>query len=113
MLWLTEDAKLRCDHAGSGKVTGFKPAQSWVTIAGRRVLVDPDPEGRTMNGCIMKPPEFLPCSKTLKVTSGYSRWVKVDAHAVCLSTVVGLTLANPQTQYRVYDPAQVLVGADA
>jgi len=112
MLWLTEDATLRCDHAGSGKVDGFAPAQSWVTVARRRVLIDPDPEGRPMSGCIMKPPEFLPCSTTLKVTSGYSTWVKIDRRGVCLSSVVGLTLANPQTNYSVYDPAQQLVGAD-
>ncbi len=113
MLWLIEDAKLRCDHSGTGRVTGFSPLQSWVTIGRRRVLVEPDPEGRPMSGCIMKPPEFLPCSTTLKVTSGYSTWLKIDGHAVCLSSVVGLTLANPQTNYRVYDPAQQLVGADA
>lgn len=112
MLWLTEDATLRCDHGGSGKVNGFAPAQSWVTIHRRRVLVDPDPERRPMSGCMMKPPDFLPCSKTLKVTAGYSKWIRIDRHAVCLSSVVGLTLANPQTNYRVYDPAQQLVGAD-
>ena len=65
-----------------------------------------------MSGCIMNPPQFLPCSTSLKVTAGYSTWVKIDSHAVCLSSVVGLTLANPQTNYRVYDPAQQLVGAD-
>jgi hypothetical protein len=113
MLWLTEDAKLRCDHAGSGKVTGFAPAQSWVTIDHRRVLIKRDPEGRSMSGCMMKPPNFLPCSKTLKVTKGYSTWVRIDARPVCLSSVVGLTLANPQTKYRVFDPAQQLVAADA
>jgi len=113
MLWLTEDASLHCDHFGTGKVTSFAPLQSWVTVARRRVLVEPDPEGRPMDGCIMNPLEgFLPCSSTLKVTSGYSTWVRVDAHAVCLSSVVGLTLANPQTNYRVYDPGQQLVGAD-
>jgi hypothetical protein len=113
MLWITEDANLRCDHAGSGKVTSFAPLQGWVTVQQRRVLVEPDPEGRPMSGCIMNPPQFLPCSSTLKVTSGYSTWVRVDTHAVCLSSVVGLTLANPQTNYRVYDPGQQLVGADA
>jgi hypothetical protein len=113
MLLITEDAVMRCDHAGSGKVNGFAPAQSWVTIERRRVLVEPDPEQRPFdNGCMMKPPDFLPCSRTLKVTAGYSTYIKIDDRAVCLSTVVGLTLANPQTKYRVYDPAQQLVGAD-
>jgi hypothetical protein len=112
MLWITEDATLRCDHAGSARVTSFFPLQSWVTIGHRRVLVDPDPEGRPMSGCIMNPPQFLPCSTTLKVTAGYSTWIRVDSHGVCLSSVVGLTLANPQTNYRVHDPAQQLVGAD-
>jgi hypothetical protein len=113
MLWLTEDATLRCDHSGSAKVTSFAPLQGWLTIQQRRVLVDPDPEGRPMSGCILNPLEgFLPCSTTLKVTSGYSTWIRVDTHAVSLSSVVGLTLANPQTNYRVYDPGQQLVGAD-
>jgi hypothetical protein len=111
MLWITEDATLKCDHAGSGKVTSFAPFQGWVTIRNRRVLVQPDPEGRPMSGCIMQPPEFLPCSSTLVVTAGYSTWIRIDGHPVCLSTVVGLTLANPQTNYRVYDPAQQLVEA--
>lgn len=112
MLWITEDANLRCDHAGSARITGFAPWQSWVTIARRRVLIEPDPEARPMSGCIMNPPQFLPCSTSLKVTAGYSTWIRIDSHAVCLSSVVGLTLANPQTNYRVYDPAQQLVGAD-
>jgi hypothetical protein len=112
MLWITEDANLRCDHAGSARITGFAPWQSWVTVARRRVLVQPDPEARPMSGCIMNPPQFLPCSTSLKVTAGYSTWIRIDSHAVCLSSVVGLTLANPQTNYRVYDPAQQLVGAD-
>jgi hypothetical protein len=113
MLWITEDAVIRCDHSASGKLTSFAPLQGWVTIQRRRVLVEPDPEGRPMSGCMMKPPDFLPCSSTLKVTSGYSTWIKIDNHAVCLSSVVGLTLANPQTNYRVHDSGQRLVGANA
>ncbi len=111
-LWLTEDAVLRCDHAGSGKVKGFNPAQRWVRIERRRVLIRPDPERRSFDqGCIMKPPQFKPCGLTLAVTSGYSSLVRIDGHPVCLGTVTGMTEGFPPAPYRVHDPAQRLVGA--
>jgi hypothetical protein len=114
MLWLTEDAVIRCDHAGTGKVTGYSPAQSWVTIANRRVLIRPDPVGRTIDGCIMKPPQVpKQCTLTTAVTKGYSAWVRINRQPVCLSSVIGMTDGVPPTNYRVHDPAQKLVAADA
>ena len=44
MRWLTEDAGLICKHV-LGRVS-IAASQRLVTIAGRRVLVDPDPEGK-------------------------------------------------------------------
>lgn len=111
MLWITEDAKLFCDHGG-GHITSFAPRQSWVTVGGRRVLVKPDPEGRPMDGCIIDPVDLKPCARSLQVTAGYSTWIQIDAAAVCLSTIVGLTLSVPSASYRVHDSAQLLVGAD-
>ena len=113
MLWLTEDATITCDHAGTGRVTGYAPAQSWVTVGGRRVLIRPDPEGRPINGCVIPPVAgFLPCKTTLGVQGGYSTWVTIGGQPVSLNSVWGYTMANPQTAFHVRHPGQLLVGAD-
>lgn len=107
---LTEDALLRCDHGGK-----VSPAvrQSWVTIAGRRVLVEDDPEGRKISGCPNTNPlvGIKPCTQTLRVQRGYSELVRIDGHPVCLDAVTGLTDGTPQggVRYIVADPGQALV----
>jgi hypothetical protein len=50
MKLITEDAVLRCDHQGS---VHNQPSQSLVTVAGKKVLVEIDPEGRQITGCPM------------------------------------------------------------
>ena len=49
MLVLTEDALLVCAHE-LGEV-GVAPRQDWVTVNGRKVLVDSDPESRPITKC--------------------------------------------------------------
>lgn len=112
MDWLTEDARLACDHGG--RITN-KPSQALVRIAGRRVLVATDPEGRSINGCpnanIMM--GMRPCKTTLEVKTGYSNFIKIGGHRVCLSNVQGLTDGTlPGTvNYSVLSPGQTDVAA--
>ena len=48
MDWLTEDARLACEHGGS---VSNAPTNKLVRIANRRVLVATNPEGRSITGC--------------------------------------------------------------
>ncbi len=109
---LTEDAVLICNHV-LGTV-GNGPTQSLVTIAGRRVLVETDPVNRPISGCPNIGATIKPCTRTLKVDSGYSDWVRIDGRRVCLDTVTGLTDGTPPgtVHYVVRDPGQQLVEED-
>ncbi len=109
---ITEDALLICTH-----VTGtieLKPMQNWVTINGRRVLVENDPEGRAIKNCPNSNPVIgiVPCTLTFAVRQGYSDFIRVDGHRVCLDTVRGLTNGSPagEPQYYVRQPGQDFVG---
>ncbi len=110
MFWMTEDATVVCDHE-LGNVVSFAPAQSWVTVAQRRVLVEPDPVGRTIQGCTNLPPMGKPCTTTLPVASGYSGLIRIGGQRVCLDTVIGMTDGVAPVMYRVRSPAQQLVDA--
>jgi hypothetical protein len=111
---LTEDALLLCDHGGTVHLAA---RQAWVTIAHRRVLVAEDPEGCSISGCPNQNPflALVACKETLRVTRGYSAFVRIDGHAVCLDTVTGLTSGTPPgtVRYTVKHPGQLLVGSDA
>jgi hypothetical protein len=111
MDWLTEDARLVCEHE-SGFVQMIA-TQSLVTIDGRRVLVERDPEGREINGCPwIGPGGQKPCKKTLPVNEGYSSLLRIDDRRVCLDTVRGITDAIPAAtfDYFVRNAGQKLVG---
>jgi hypothetical protein len=108
MRFMTEDAIVVCDHQ-LGNVKGFAPAQSWVTVRNRRVLVEPDPVGRSIAGCPNVPPMGKPCTTTLAVVQGYSALLTIDGRRVCLDTVRGLTDGVAPVNYTVRDPAQQLV----
>ena len=108
MLLLTQDAVIRCAHDGRVDVEPLN--QAWVTIEGRLVLVEKDPEGRPIHRC----PEvgaMKPCLTTLAVRDGYSNLVRIDQHRVCLDTVTGLTDGTPPgiVVYTVRDPGQPFV----
>ncbi len=112
MKWLTEDARLICKHGGR---VDNKPSQGWVTIEGRKVLIEPDPEGRSISLCPNININIKPCTKTLKVTKGYSDFIFVVVDdkrcPISLDTVTGLTNGTlPGTvPYIVKDPGQQLV----
>lgn len=101
MLLLIETGFLSCDHRTG--VVHNRPTQQLVRISGQRVLVEIDPEGRTITGCDNIGIGMKPCTTTLKVQQGYSDLLRVDGHRVCLDTVVGLTDGSPPgtVSYRV------------
>lgn len=109
MLWLTEDARLTCNHM-LGRLEN-EPTQGFVTIAGRRVLVAPDPEGKTITGCPNVGATIKPCQRSLAVETGYSEFITIEGQAVCLDTVSGLTDGTPPgtVRYEVREPGQELV----
>ncbi len=111
MQWLILDSVVKCDH--DGRVAN-QASQTWVTIGARPVLVEADPEGRSITACPNYGPTIKPCVKTLKVGVGYSGLLKVDGHRVTLSHLDGLTDGTPPglVHYTVRDPAQQHVSAD-
>lgn len=114
MRWLTQDATLVCDHGGR---VGIDPSQALVRIAERDVLVAVDPENRPIAACPNMNPVIglRPCLHTLAVKVGYSGFIRIQGHAVCLDSVEGLTDGSPPgvVAYKVVDPGQRLVEADA
>lgn len=109
MLFLTEDAILPCKHENG--VSKNVPSQNWVTIASRRVLVEPDPEGRAIVGCPNYGATIKPCTSTLKVTEGYSSFIRIGGKPVCLDTVTGLTDGTPPgiVKYKVRLAGQQII----
>jgi len=106
---LTEDAIVVCLHE-KGRVSVIA-TQDLVTVEGRRVLLEPDPEGRPISGCPMFGPAIRPCLQTLRVDDGYSDLVRVEGRRICLDTVNGLTDGTPPgvVEYKVRQPGQDLV----
>ncbi|MEP7105253.1 MAG: hypothetical protein ABI838_05360 [Chloroflexota bacterium] len=106
---LTEDAVLVCDHQLG--IVQNRPTQKLVTVKGRRLLVETNPEGRTIKGCPNIGLSIKPCNTTLKVKQGYSPLLKIDGRRVCLDTVSGLTDGTPPgaVNYKVRSPGQTLV----
>jgi hypothetical protein len=108
---LTLDALLLCKHV-LGKVS-IAAAQSWVTIEGRPVLIDDDPESKSIKGCPNTGVAIKPCTTTFKVTRGYSDFLRVNGKQICLDTVEGFTDGLPPVTYNVKNPGQRWVGAGA
>ncbi|MER0204867.1 MAG: hypothetical protein DU480_13680 [Nitrosomonas sp.] len=109
MLWLTEDAILVCSHE-TGIVINTT-TQNFVRINRRRVLVENNPENRGIVGCPNIGVGIKPCTTTLKVKQGYSGFIRINGHRVCLSTVTGLTDGTPPgvVTYKVRNSGQNLI----
>ena len=109
---LTEKSSLKCPHKG---VVRNKRSQNWVTIENDAVLVNNDPEGRDIDRCPWRGPHGIkPCGKTLKVTVGYSTFIRIDGPAVSLDNLLGFTDGIPPSfQYNVVDPRQTFVAGVA
>lgn len=109
MQLLTEDALVVCTHElGIVKIIA---TQTWVTISRRKVLVEIDPQGRSIGGCPNVGPGIKACLTTLVVKEGYSDLLRIDGKRVCLDTVTGLTDGTPPgtVKYKVNKPGQNLV----
>jgi hypothetical protein len=112
-LWLTEDAVLVCAHE-LGQVQNV-PTQHLVTVENRRVLVATDPEGKAIKGCPNVGAAIRPCLTTLKVEKGYSPFLTVEDHRICLDSVTGLTDGTPPAtvKYKVRHAGQPFVGEES
>lgn len=110
MRWLNENALLTCEHLLG--VVKFAASQSLVRIGGRRVLVRPDPEGRSIVGCPNIGPTIKPCTTTLAVLAGTSAFVRIAGVPVCLETVRGRTDGTPPgvISFVIRTPGQDFVG---
>lgn len=111
-LFLTTSAKLVCKHE-LGKI-GLRASQKFVTVDGKPVLIDDDPEGRPVSGCPNTGATIKPCTTTLRVTRGYSELVRINGRRVCLDTVTGITDGTPPgtVRYIVRHPGQNFVFAE-
>jgi hypothetical protein len=109
MFFLTEDAVLVCKHE-LGRVQ-IVATQGLVTICGRKVLVENDPERRSISGCPNYGATIKPCANTLAVKVGYSDLIRIGGKRVCLDTVTGLTDGTPPgiVDYKVREPGQDIV----
>jgi hypothetical protein len=110
MLWITEDVVIACWHE-TGTVKDYSPCQSWVTVADRRVLIGPDPIGRTITLCSNLPPLGKPCTTTIGVITGYSTLIKIDGMPLCIDSLTGPVDA-PSPPYKVRTAGQTLVSSD-
>ena len=110
MRLLVERGVLRCGH--DGKVQN-QPSQAWVRVAGSPVLVEPDPQGRSISMCPNIGLNIKPCTTTLVVRTGYSTFVRIGGTPVSLDSVVGFTDGTPPglVEYTVRDAGQRFVGA--
>jgi hypothetical protein len=110
---LTEKSSLKCAHKAPVR---NQASQKWVTIAKNAVLVKNDPEGRDIDHCPNRGPQGIkPCGKTLLVHQGYSTFITIGKHAVCLDNLWGLTDGTPPgiVRYNVVDPEQQFVDGSA
>lgn len=107
---LVDHAVLKCGHDG---IVQNKPSQQFVTIQGAPVLIADDPVGRNIVACPNYGIGRKPCTNTQAVRTGYSTFVSISGHAVCLDTVVGLTdgVDVQPVEYTVRQPGQTLVEA--
>ncbi len=106
MLLLTKNADLRCTHVHSGRIT-LPASQSWVTISGVPIPVEPDPVGLNVVACSLPP--NAACRTTVAVLQGYSDLLRIGGKRICLDTVKGPTVAVPPGTFEVVDAAQKFV----
>jgi hypothetical protein len=109
---ITEKATVHCAHEGQ---VANKASQHWVSVGGVPVLVDNDPEGRSITACPNFGGIMKPCTTTLVVAVGYSTWVTIGGKKVVLSNLDGLTDGTvPGTvHYMVRNPWQTYVRVDS
>jgi hypothetical protein len=109
---LVDRSVVKCGHNG---VVQNRASQQFVTIQGMPVLVADDPVGRDIVACPNYGVGRKPCTTTLAVRTGYSAFVSVAGHAVCLDSLQGLTdgVDVQVVLYTVSSPGQTFVGASS
>jgi hypothetical protein len=110
---LNMQAVIVCDHRAT--VTN-QNSQTFVRITRAPVLVADDPVGRGIALCPnTNLINIFPCKLTLKVDAGYSTFIRIGGHAVCLDTVTGFTNGVPpgNFHYKVTAPGQEYVSGCA
>ncbi len=108
--WLTEDVDVRCAHRlGHASVPA---SQHLVSVEGRFVLVDPDPQGQSIDNCPNIGVGIKRCMTTLPVLHGKSGFVRINGAQVIRADLSGLTDGTPpgSVTYNVQKPGQDLVG---
>lgn len=108
MKWLTVAGRVVCAHQGT---VGLVAGQNFVRTQGHKVLVAHDPQGKSILACPNAGATIKPCTSTLKVTGGYSNFIKIGGRKVCLETIKGLTDGTPpgMVEYSVVSTGQNLV----
>src|SRR5262245_47365633 len=118
MLVVTLNAVVKCSHDG---IVHNTHTQDWVTVRqpssrdrGARepmpVLIEPDPERRSIVGCPNINVGIWPCLNTLTVRDGYSTFVRIGGKRMCLKSVTGPTDGSPGTHtYTVRSAGQAFV----
>jgi hypothetical protein len=106
---LSQEALILCAHK-LGRVS-LDASQTFVRVIGVPLLVENDPEARSIVGCPNVAPGVVPCLHTLPVKKGYSEFVRIAGRALCLQTVSGLTDGVPPGtfSYTVKNPGQTLL----
>lgn len=114
MKLLTVQAKIVCKHK-TGVVVDMITMQQLVYIENQPVLVDNDPQDKSILGCANASLTIKPCTRTLPVMQGYSQLIYINGRRVCLDTVTGLTDGTPPgaVRYVVAHPAQDFVEGEA
>jgi hypothetical protein len=109
MKLLTEDAVLICNHELG--IVDIRATQNLVSIEGRQLLVERNPESRLIKGCPNIGATIKPCQQTLRVQTGYSDFIRIEGQRICLDTVTGLTDGTPPgtVVYKVRNPGQSFV----
>ena len=110
MFFVTEDATIICKHPNGAVVN--EPSQDWLTIVGRRVLIEPDPENRKIKGCLNNSAVNVACAIATNIQmEGYSELIRVDGHRLCLDTITAFTSGQPPGLFKwvVANPGQPFV----
>ncbi len=111
---LTEKSKIECAHKGSIQLTGAATT-STLTVAGAKVLVQGDLNGKPISGCTTTPDPNTSTLQCLSVTGALAfpgttaLKLKVGGKPVLLKPLMGFTNGTvggtPQT-WSVQDPGQ-------
>jgi hypothetical protein len=85
---LPDGSIVKCGHGG---IVSNQASQKFVKVQGMPVLIADDPIGRSIVACPNYGIGRKPCTTTRAVRTGYSGFVSISGHPVCLDTLEGVT----------------------